>query len=543
MTEPLDGSLTGPLAGPLSGPLAGPLAGLVVLGGLPSGHCRLQRWGATCIAGPLPAALHRAAGLPGVAAICWLPPGHLPIRPVADIAAALLDGAEHVGPHHETGWCVTVEAARRMLARLGRLTPDADAVHAAALLAACGRLAPPPCHAGPATLHLPDLPAAFASGRPFAGPFAAEDTMASARALGATEARRRATATRLPPMLRPVGAPPSPRPGEILALVVARQEELRLPDALASLRALGVERAIVVDNCSSDSTREIAAQAGAHVILAEEDYAASNYGVTWTNAVLDAYGRGHWVLVVDADEQLVFPGSDRVGLRGLTAHLDALGSEALRTVLLDCFPPGPLAACSYARGQRLRKVASHFEPPRLRRERIADFPYTLEYGGIRERLFFPEADPRRPTRWLRQRLYNLGLRVPGLRGSAGFARLAPPRSPTLTKIPLLRWRDGAALVASTHRVASMAMAPDQPSGVLLHFKFLQDFHARALDAVARGAHFDGSREYRRYLARIEADATFSLAGPRSRVLADTDDLVGLGVMRDTPGWQRARGVG
>jgi hypothetical protein len=89
----------------------------------------------------------------------------------------------------------------------------------------------------------------------------------------------------------------------------------------------------------------------------------------------------------------------------------------------------------------------------------------------------------------------------------------------------------------------MAMADEQPSGVLLHFKFLQDFHARAVDAVARGAHYDGSREYRRYLARIEADPRFSLAGPRAQRYAGPDQLVGLGLMADTPDWQRARETG
>lgn len=334
-----------------------------------------------------------------------------------------------------------------------------------------------------------------------------------------------------------------PRPGEILGIIVARDEALRLPDCLATARALGVERMIVLDDGSSDATADIVAAAGAHLLRAEGDYVAANFGASWINAVLDACGRGHWVLVLDADEQLVFPGSDRVGLKCLTAHLDSLGSEALRTVLLDCFPPGPLAACRYQPGTPLARTASRFEPPHLRRERIADFPHSLDYGGIRERLFFPETDPRRPRRWLWQKAFNLGLRMPGLRRSARFARLAPPRSPTVTKLPLLRWREGAALVASTHRVAPMAMAPAQPSGVLLHFKFLQDFHARALDAVARNAHWENSREYRRYLARLEAEPDFALDDGQALTYAGPDQLVACGLMRDTAGWRQARSAG
>ena len=363
-----------------------------------------------------------------------------------------------------------------------------------------------------------------------------------ARMSGSAGSAQRRDSPRLPPGLSWLAPPPTPRPGEVLALAVARDEALRLPDMLARVKRLGVDRMIVVDNGSTDATREIARAAGADLVLTEGDYATSRFGVDWTNAVLDCVARGHWVLVLDADEQLVFPGSARCGIKALTAHLDAIGSEALPTIMLDLFPPGPLGRCAYHPGTPLADTACLFEPPVLRHEPIEGFPHALAYGGIRERLFFPEAVPGRPMRWLRQRLFNLGARLPWLGAHPVFARLAPPRSPTVTKVPLLRWRDGAALQASTHRLAPMRLAEEQPSGVLLHFKFLQDFHARALDAVTRGAHWDGSREYRRYLERIVAEPGFTLAGPRAQAYRGPDQLVELGLMRDTPAWKRARGA-
>ena len=132
--------------------------------------------------------------------------------------------------------------------------------------------------------------------------------------------------------------------------------------------------------------------------------------------------------------------------------------------------------------------------------------------------------------------------MPPLRASERFRALAPKRSPNLTKVPLVKWRDGAGLVSSTHMLRPMALVSEQPSGVLLHFKFLQDFHARAEDAVARGAHYDGSREYRRYLEALEKDPAFSLHSERSVRYAGPDQLVELGLMRDTPGWAGARGA-
>jgi hypothetical protein len=348
----------------------------------------------------------------------------------------------------------------------------------------------------------------------------------------------------LPDGLAPIGAPPALAEGDIVALMVARNEAMRLPSALRHLRSLGVDRVLLVDNRSTDGTREIAARDDrVHLLDAPGSYAGSNFGVDWTNAVLDRYARGHWALVVDADELLVFPGSDRPGaLRALCRHLDAIGSEALPTVLLDCFPEEPLRDLRFRSGDDLLAAAPWFEPPPLRREPSEHFPYVQEFGGLRERLFFPEADPGRPGRLLHQKLYNLFWRVPAFRASERFRALAPKRSPNLTKAPLVKWREGAGLVFSTHMLRPMSLAPEQPSGVLLHFKFLQDFHARAEDAVARGAHYDGSREYRRYLEALERDPSFSLHSGRSVRYAGPEQLVALGLMRDAPGWAEARGA-
>ena len=349
----------------------------------------------------------------------------------------------------------------------------------------------------------------------------------------------------LPDGLAPIGPPPNPNEGDIIALMVTRNEALRLPSAMRHLWRIGVDRLLLVDNRSTDGTREIGARDGrVHLVDAPGSYADSNFGVDWTNALLDRYARDHWVLVVDADELLVFPGSGELGAAGLRAlcrHLDAIGSEALPTILLDCFPKEPLRDLRFRSGDELTEAAPWFEPPSPRQERSEHFPYFQQFGGLRERLFFPEADPGRPARMVHQKLYNLFWRLPPLRASGWYQALAPKRSPNMTKVPLFRWKEGAGLVSSTHMLRPLRLTPHQPSGVLLHFKFLQDFHARAEDAVARGAHYDGSREYRRYLAALEGDPAFSLHSGRSVRYAGPDQLVALGLMRDTPEWAAARG--
>lgn len=345
----------------------------------------------------------------------------------------------------------------------------------------------------------------------------------------------------LPFGLRLIGPPPEAAPGEVIGIVVARNEGLRLGAAIRHARDLGIGPIILVDNLSTDATREVAlSHPRVHLVEAPGSYAEAFFGIHWVNPLLHRFARGHWVLLFDADEMLVFPGSDRPGaLPRLCAHLDGLGSEGLLTIMLDLFPREPLHATRYRPEQDLLEAAPWFEPPRLRQEPAPEFPHIATYGGIRERLFFPETIPTRPARFVHQKLYNLGWRLPALRHAAWYACLAPHRSPNLTKLPLVRWREGQEF-RSAHTTAPLAMAAEQPSGILLHFKFLQDFHERVLDAVARDAHFNGSAEYRRYLAALKRDPDFTLHGPHSLRYAGPDQLLALGLLRDTSGWARAR---
>jgi len=82
----------------------------------------------------------------------------------------------------------------------------------------------------------------------------------------------------------------------ISACVIARDEEERLPDCLASLGFC--DEVVVVDSGSRDRTRELAAAAGAKVVENPwPGFAAQR------NVALDHAG-GDWVLEIDADERV-----------------------------------------------------------------------------------------------------------------------------------------------------------------------------------------------------------------------------------------------
>lgn len=85
----------------------------------------------------------------------------------------------------------------------------------------------------------------------------------------------------------------------ISAIVVAKNEEEKLPDCLESLR--WCLETIVVDNASIDRTAEIAKWFSARVVKAPEEYTL-NYSKL-RNMGLEK-SRGEWILYVDADERV-----------------------------------------------------------------------------------------------------------------------------------------------------------------------------------------------------------------------------------------------
>ncbi|MGE0717243.1 MAG: glycosyltransferase family 2 protein, partial [Alphaproteobacteria bacterium] len=171
-------------------------------------------------------------------------------------------------------------------------------------------------------------------------------------------------------------------PGEIRAVIVLRDEMLRLPRILDWHRALGVGRFLVVDNDSRDGTADfLLTQPDVHVFHTDGSFAASQCGTAWTNALLDAYCPAHWTLVVDADELFVYPDCERIGIGRLVRHLDATGAEAMFAVLVDMYAAGPIAEARLAPGATLLSACPHFDPGPYRAIASRVFPHRELIGG------------------------------------------------------------------------------------------------------------------------------------------------------------------
>jgi hypothetical protein len=305
--------------------------------------------------------------------------------------------------------------------------------------------------------------------------------------------------------LTPLSRPARPHDPATPALVaVVRDEAPRLPGFLAHYRRLGVTRFAMIDNGSRDATRALLAAEPDVALYAADRPFPGKQG--WVNALIARMGYDRWYLHVDADERLVYDGAPDRGLVELVRFAEARGLRRLRAMLVDLYPPGPLAAP--ASGGPLFDAGGYAEALCL--ERVS------RKGGPRRRAF-------------------------------GF-------DPELTKYPLFHLRAGEVVASPHHLHPYRENYRSDCLLALLHDKFGPGWRVRAERAIAEGNYWRASLEYRATLAALESDPCLALAYPGSRRYLSPADLVAAGLIAPIPwagrpgllgcvaGWTRRRAV-
>jgi tetratricopeptide (TPR) repeat protein len=277
-----------------------------------------------------------------------------------------------------------------------------------------------------------------------------------------------------------------PTQGGILAMSTIRNELPRLPVFLDHHRALGVDGFVIVDNGSTDGSVDfLAEQPDVRLYSTGDSFFQSYFGMRWINQLIDLHGSG-WVLYVDADERLVFPGSEVRSLRLLTGYLETRQEHVVAGVMLDMFP------AHTGQGMDLRQ--DWFDPPCQRP--AMSCPYVEAAGGARRRLF--------------------GTTV------------------ALGKAPLINAAAGVRYLGSHH------VTPAPVSGIsaaLLHdhlgYLFDAGCQHRMADEAARAEHSDHAVDRRRTLAMITAMNNADLRGRHSLQYEGTAQLQRLKIMTTT----------
>jgi len=295
---------------------------------------------------------------------------------------------------------------------------------------------------------------------------------------------------------------------DILAVSVLRNEITRLPYFLEHYRRLGVAQFLVVDNDSDDgSAGYLASQPDVSLWHSAHSYHASRFGLDWLTWLQIKYAHGHWCLMVDVDELLIYSGDETHDLQALTTWLDQKGQAGFGALMLDLYPKGRLDQHDYMPGQDPREVIRWFDPVHYRAERQAPMGNLWVQGGARERVFFQDD---------------------------------PQRSPTLNKIPLVKWNRRYSYVNSTHsllppRLNMLYDGPGGvlPSGVLLHTKFLPEIVSKSATEKQRQQHFSRPAEFDHYYDKLSTAPDLWHSG--SVKLHGSEPLEQLGLMR-APLW-------
>ncbi len=290
---------------------------------------------------------------------------------------------------------------------------------------------------------------------------------------------------------------------DILLFATMRNEAPRLPHFLEHYRGLGIGHFLIVDNGSEDDTAAILQdQADVSLWHTQAGYKAARFGMDWMTWLLRRYGHGHWTLTVDADELLIYPHWETRGLGQLTDGLAAEGHPSLGALMLDLFPKGSPDLQHYRPGTDPIETAPWFDSHGYWCERRGRHKAVSIVGGVRARMFFPQA---------------------------------PDFAPVLSKVPLVRWKRSYVYLSSTH----VALPPvlnahhdgggqERLTGVLLHTKFLPGTGARARIEKARGQQYTRGPAHEAYYDAL-AEAP-DLWEPASVKFSGWQQLVDLGLM-------------
>ncbi len=254
------------------------------------------------------------------------------------------------------------------------------------------------------------------------------------------------------------------RPGNILTFTTLRNEITRMPWFFRHYRALGVDHFLIVDNGSDDGSVDyLLQQPDVSLWQTSDSYRASRYGLDWLTWLQMRYGHDHWTLMVDADELLIYSDHDSTSLHDLTTALDRQGRTVFGALMLDLYPKGPLGEQAYDPETDPTGILSWFDPGPYRAQWQGPLGNLWVQGGARERMFFSDR---------------------------------PRHSPTLNKIPLVRWSRRYAFVNSCHSALPRHLNAGYdgpggrgPSGVLLHTKFLPEVVHKSKIEKARRQHF------------------------------------------------------
>ncbi len=290
--------------------------------------------------------------------------------------------------------------------------------------------------------------------------------------------------------------------GDRLLMTMGRDEGSRIPYFLDYYRKLGIDHFLFVDNQSESPMADLLAdEPDVSLWHTDEGYPETRFGVDWMNALLSEHAVGHWVLTVDLDEFFVYPFMESRSYDELLSYLNDSERLSFYTILVDMYPEGAITDAHVPVGEDPLKYAPWFDKT----------GYYLVKGGHGDA--FVRGGPR--------------LRA--------FNNWDYKTAPALNKTPLIKWHSRFAYHLSTHVAYPMMLNHahkkfHEPTGALLHFKFVSSFREKIDLAIRLRNHYSDSGEYEKYLRHLKHSEDYSLHSAISAKYEGPESLIEANIM-------------
>lgn len=166
-----------------------------------------------------------------------------------------------------------------------------------------------------------------------------------------------------------------------VVLVVVKDELDRMKLFFEHYHALGVHQFLIIDNNSTDGTREfVSAQNDTRVYLIN-DLFQTQKKVAWIEKLMTITGYDRWYVVVDSDELLDFVDSETHTIEDLIVSRPESECDYMQGFLVDMYAENPVfsVSCNY---KEIPHVFNLFDKDSYYREGAM-----FVYGGSRHRVF------------------------------------------------------------------------------------------------------------------------------------------------------------
>lgn len=160
-------------------------------------------------------------------------------------------------------------------------------------------------------------------------------------------------------------------------ICVVKNEADKLEAFFEHYRRIGFFNYIFIDNESTDRSADIIKKNGGKIFLCHEKF-STNKKMTWINNVFSTLPENAWVILLDADELLVYDSYETRTVNDIIDDFEKNKISISGAVMIDMFSNHPCNKSDYLKNYIYFENSFHLEK---------SFYFNSIYGGIREREF------------------------------------------------------------------------------------------------------------------------------------------------------------